>query len=266
MDLVDIHSHVLPGADDGAATFAEAVEMLAIARAAATAEIVATPHMFAAGLGSDDAAAVRALFDRFVERLQQLDEAAGAAADRPRLHLGAENYVSAELLEAMAAGRVQTLGPSRSLLVELWPLTTASAARHAVDRIQAAGYVPVVAHVERYRFLHERPALLEELVGAGWVAQVNGAAVLGQDGLKTAQLADRWLRRGLVSVIASDGHGARVRSPALDEVRIHVESRYGATTARLCLRDNPLALLADRPVVLPPEVPRFRWPGRRDRV
>ncbi len=260
MAFVDIHSHVLPGVDDGARSFADAVEMLAVARASGTEQIVATPHMFAPGVGSDDPEVVQAAYDDFVSRLDR-DER--VALEGLRVHLGAENYVSGELIAALEAGRALTLGASRSLLLEFWPLTAKSAALQALDRVQAAGYLPVVAHVERYRFLHEAPETLDQMVGAGCVAQVNASAILGDQGLEVAQLTDRWLRRGLISVVASDAHGLGRRSPELGAVHRRLESRYGAATARLCLRLNPLALLASEPTTRPPETRRFRWWRKR---
>jgi protein-tyrosine phosphatase len=258
MGFVDIHSHVLPGIDDGARTFSDAVEMLALARASGTEEIVATPHMFAPGIGSDDADAVQSAYQGFLVRLQRAAAKTGSL-NGLRLHLGAENYVSDDFLTAVEAGRALPLGDSRALLLEFWPLATRSAARHALDRVQAAGFLPVVAHVERYGFLHEEPEALEQLVASGCVAQVNASAILGEQGLRIAQLTDRWLRSGVISVVASDGHSPDSRSPELGTAYAHLVSRYGNATAELCLRGNPLALLADEPPTRPPETRRFRW-------
>lgn len=261
MGYVDIHSHLLPGLDDGAGSFAEAVEMLRAARRCGTVAMVATPHMFQPGLGSDDPAAVRAAFAALRRRL---DDAAGAAGAVVELHLGAENYVGDRLLAAAADRTALTLGGSAALLVELWPPTAAGTARRALEALLALGYTPVLAHVERYGCLREEPLLLEQLVAAGCVAQVNSGAVVGRHGLATVQLVDRWLRRGLVAVVASDGHDVTSRPPQLDEAAGLLASRHGAAMAELCLTANPRALLAGRPVTLP-VVPRSRWWSRRSR-
>jgi protein-tyrosine phosphatase len=253
MGYVDLHTHVLPGLDDGAGSFAEAVEILAAARRAGTTAMVATPHMFQPGLGSDDPAAVRQAFARFRERL------AAAEAGAVELYLGAENFVGEPLLDAAREDAALTLGGTRALLVEFWPLTTAGAARHAVDSLLAAGYTPVLAHVERYGFLQQEPALLERFVGAGCVAQVNASAVVGHHGLATVQRVDRWLRGGLIAVVASDGHNVSSRPPRLDEAAAALASRHGAAVAELCLSDNPRALLAGLPVTPPPSRPARWW-------
>ena len=260
MEYLDIHTHVLPGVDDGAQSFAEAIGMLEVAWEAGTRQVVATPHMFHSGLGSNDPAAVTAAFSAFTERL---DRQRGAEPDRPpsemQIHLGAENYVGIELISAAEAGRVLTLAGSRFLLVEFSPLTTATAARHALSRIQDAGYLPVIAHVERYAFLQDEPAMLEELVAGGCVAQVNASAILGLHGLRIAQLVDDWLRRRQIAVVASDGHGLTARRPELAEASHLLAARYGETTARACLHDNPSSILADTSPTLPPLEPGKRW-------
>ncbi len=264
MEYVDLHSHVLPGIDDGAQSFAESLDMLAAASGAGTRHMVATPHMFQPGLGSDDPAVVEAAFDDFSERLEgRRRDPDGSAVGKIEVHLGSENYVCTELLTAVASRRVLTLGGSRYLLVEFWPPTTASAARHAISEIQDSGYVPVLAHVERYSFLQHEPEMLEQLVDGGCLAQVNSAAILGLHGLPITQLTDRWLRRRLIAVVASDSHGLAPRRPELDQVAEHLEARYGANTAELCLRDNPRAILADESTTLPPEEARSRWWRRR---
>jgi protein-tyrosine phosphatase len=126
----------------------------------------------------------------------------------------------------------------------------------------ALGYTPVLAHVERYGFLREDPRRLERLVAAGCVAQVNSGAVVGRHGLPTVQLVERWLREGLITVIASDSHNVASRPPGLGEAAALISSRHGAETAALCLAGNPRALLAGKPVTRP-EPARSSWWRRR---
>jgi protein-tyrosine phosphatase len=264
MGYVDLHSHVLPEVDDGAQSFAESLDMLAAASRAGTRHLVATPHMFQPGLGSDDPAAIEAAFSDFSERLdRRRSEPDGAAIGDLEIHLGSENFVCTELLAAVASRRVLTLAGSRYLLIEFWPPTTATSARRAVNEIQNAGYVPILAHVERYSFLQEEPSRLEQLVEAGCVAQVNGTAILGLHGLRITQLTDRWLRRRLIGVVASDSHGVDSRRPELDETAAQLVKRYGPATERLCLHDNPHAVLADETTSLPSAEQPTRWWRRR---
>lgn len=260
MSYVDLHCHLLPALDDGPGTFADSVAMIEVAWEAGTRRMVATPHMFQERLGSDDAPAVTGFFADFERRLaSHRVERGGGYLDGLELTLGAENYVGEAFLSALAEGRVLSLGASRYLLMEFWPMVTATTARQAIDVVIEHNYVPVLAHVERYGFLHGEPRRLENLLAAGCVAQVNASAVLGHQGLRFAQLTDRWLSRGLIAVVASDGHGAESRRPELHEVADHLESRYGHATESACLRDNPEAILADQAPVLPVVERRSWW-------
>lgn len=261
---VDLHSHPLPGLDDGPARFDDSIRLLEAAWHGGTRTMVATPHMFQEGLGSDDHEEVAERFERFEARLGDHRRAAddGYLADL-ELVLGAENYFGEAFVQALGDERVLTLGGSSYLLLEFWPATTRAVARRAVATVQDAGYAPVLAHVERYAFLQQDPSFLAEVVSSGCVAQVNAAAVLGLQGLGPARLTDRWLRDGLIAVVASDGHDLSRRTPRLDTVAEHLASRHGAEVAARCLRLNPQAILDDEPVALP-EPRRTSW-WRRSR-
>ena len=271
MDYVDLHSHLLPALDDGPATFADSLALIEAASGSGTRRMVATPHMFHGAVGSSDPAEVARRFADFEARLaahrEQLrdgpaGETASASLEGFEIALGAENYVGEAFLEAVTAGEVLTLGGSRYLLIEFWPMVTAITARQAVDVVQERGYAPVLAHVERYGFLQNEPARLDDLVAAGCTAQVNASAILGRQGLRVAQLTDHWLRRGLIAVVASDGHDTRARRPQLGEVADHMRSRYGSATVEHCLQLNPTAILADE-ATRRPDLRRSRWWRRK---
>jgi protein-tyrosine phosphatase len=260
VDYVDLHCHLLPALDDGPASFPEAVAMIEVAWQAGTRRMVATPHMFQAGLGCDDPERVADLFAEFERALAARRQGGdGPALEGLELALGAENFVGEAFLRALESGRILSLGASRYVLIEFWPLVAANTAIHAVDALRERGLVPVIAHVERYGFLHDDPRRLEPLLAAGCVAQVNASALLGHQGLRPAQLTDRWLRRGWIGVVASDGHGATTRPAVLEAAADCLRSRYGAATAEACLRDNPAAILADGTVALPPAQKSNHW-------
>lgn len=273
MNYVDLHSHLLPALDDGPGTFADSVALIEAAWKGGTRRMVATPHMFHGGVGSDDRDEVVERFVDFETRLaahvaERRTQPAGTAGNEQEgeaaylagleLALGAENYVGEAFLGALATKRILTLGGSHYLLMEFWPMVTATTARQAIDAVQEQGFVPVLAHVERYAFLQNEPGRLADLVAAGSAAQVNASAILGHQGLRLAEVADRWLRRGLIAVVASDGHDIRTRRPQLTEVADHLRARHGGACEDHCLRLNPTAILADEPIGLPP-ARRSRW-------
>ncbi len=251
--FVDLHCHVLPGVDDGPASLEEAVETLRTAWRGGTRAVTATSHAFAPLFPGGEAEPMRTAFRAFKAALEMLVERGGFDfLAELEVYPGAENYLSAEFLAALDGGRVLTLNDSRYLLLEFPPFLTYDTARAGAERVLAAGRVPLLAHVERYPFLHgaegrERLRRLREL---GCAVQVNGESCLGVQGRRLAREADRLLRDRLVDVVASDGHGPERRSPDLAEVGRRLGRRHGERPSRVWLWDNPRRVVADEP--LPP--------------
>lgn len=258
LPIVDLHSHPIPGLDDGPATFEESLELLERAFREGTRRLVATPHCYHPQFELDPAR-IRWAFEGWRRELTELAE----GDDRPFLHqleifLGAENMFGPELLEAAAAGEAMTLAGGRWLLVELPPYLPAVSVRTGLARLVAAGYRPLVAHAERYPELvsdHDRLWALER---TGARLQINGGSLLRRD--KTGRLAHRLLKGGLVLAVASDGHHAERRPPDLMAVSLDLERRYGSRRARFWLVDGPTAILAgDKPPTAPPSPGESRW-------
>lgn len=244
MNFVDIHTHLLPGVDDGAASTDEAVGMLKLAYEAGTRKIVATPHMFFEMFGNFDFVAIRDRFDVFVGELDEYREKL-PFLNEMQVYLGAENYASPELFEALEQGCVLSLNGSRYLLVEVPILLPFSQIENVVARVFAAGYTPVLAHAERYGGVQEDPSRLVPFWERGGVVQVNGDSLLGGWGSKAQKSARKLLAEGIVDVIASDGHRLARRTPALDKALRWLESQFGEEDVQAWLSENPGALVGN---------------------
>lgn len=259
MRFVDVHCHLLPGLDDGPPSIAETLAMLRLAHAGGTRVMVATPHCFLPPYGNSDPVVLANSFRRLTEHLEGLRAEDTGGEFRflgdMALYLGAENYVSPEFLEALAKGAVVPLNDSRYLLIEFPPYLAFEAALSTVERILQAGFFPVLAHVERYSFFHKGTKRLAGLVRMGCVAQVNASTVLGSSGRGLARVADRLLDRGLVQILASDGHGTQARSPDLGRVAEALGRKHPAERVALWLWENAAHLLENKPPV--------RWGSRR---
>jgi protein-tyrosine phosphatase len=244
--VVDLHTHVLPGVDDGPATLAEAVDLVAGAAAAGVVTIVATPHVSARYPNTPTVVAggVSALAAALAERSVAV-----------RVLPGAE--VESALLPSLAAADVEALtigGTGRYLLVELpWDRVDAETG-YLVRQLVSRGIRPVIAHPERYAYVQETPAVLASLTEAGAVLQVTVSSLLGDHGRAAAATARLLLDRGLAHLLASDMHGAGLkRAPLADAA--------GAVSDRMLLdwltRDVPGAIARGDDL---PERPRT---GRR---
>ncbi len=247
MIFVDIHSHLLPGLDDGAPSFDVLVRMLQIAHRCGTRVLVATPHMFLPPYNNNDVAAVSDCFAATIEELRRRSHLPELLfLQELKLHLGSENYLSPELLEALEEQRVLSLGGSRYLLVEFHSYLSFEMLSSAVDRIATAGLVPVLAHVERYAPFLDKPARLAELVRRGCVAQLNSSCLLKSAGRSRRRIARSFLRDGLVHVIASDAHESRRRTPDLKKAFDVLSTKFPQDLIQAWMYDNPNRILRNQ--------------------
>ena len=252
--MIDIHSHVLPGLDDGARTLEEAVEMLQLAADSGTTDLVATPHISPA-------------FPNEFENVHRVFEELSRSADGIlHLHLGCDFHLTYDNLQDFLANPSKyTINNLRYLMVELSDYVPFGPISEALARILEEGVVPVITHPERNPSLQRRSGELAKWVARGCLCQITGQSLLGQFGSRAKTSAQRLLANGLVHVVASDGHDLFYRPPTLQPAYHHIVSHYGQLLAdRLCL-ENPAAII--RGESLPPAIkPLSFWSrllGRR---
>ena len=206
---VDIHTHVLPGVDDGAPNLEAAIAMLRRAHESGTRTVVVTPHLYHLSFGNWDPIALRRRFASFQEQVWSRSNGDDEFLREMTVALGAENVLGTELLEAARRREILTLAGGRHVLVELPHDLSPLAVEHSLAKLMEAAYVPVLAHVERYCHGDPGDELLKRLVGAGCVGQVNLASLTTES--PWFRSAARLLREGLASVVASDGHDTSAR-------------------------------------------------------
>ncbi|MEM6290739.1 MAG: CpsB/CapC family capsule biosynthesis tyrosine phosphatase [Myxococcota bacterium] len=164
----DCHSHVIPGVDDGSRTMDESLQMLRMLGEQGATHVIATPHIYP-GRFDNETDPLRRAFDG-------LQEQADGHGDLPTLELGAEHYLDDALLPRVEANDLLAFGAERYVLFETptgsqTPEQLLDVCFALVDR----GYTPLMAHVERYRYLRNEAGaeLLEDLRAAGAKFQVN---------------------------------------------------------------------------------------------
>ncbi len=236
--LCDLHTHILPGIDDGASTMEYALEMLKNAVASDVEFIVATPHCNTPGerknyLDPD-------LQERFT-RLQQ------AAASLPiQLALGAEVHVTEELSTHLMEGRLPSINGSRYLLTEFPMHFQKNDFIKVLQEIKTCGYIPLVAHPERYRTVCEQPQMVEQWLNMGCHVQLTGGSILGESGKTVQRTAAFLLRYDMVACIASDAHGINWRSNFLLDVYDHLSVHYSKQYAQCLMYTNPMRICNDQ--------------------
>jgi protein-tyrosine phosphatase len=201
--VIDLHSHVLPGIDDGAATLDESLAILRAAAADGIARIAATPH-------------VRADYPTSPETMEQGVDALNRAAREAGIPIevlpgGELDLEYAARLDDATLARFGLGGNASVLLLECpyhgWPLDL----RDFVFRLSTRGFSAVLAHPERNRDVQADPELLRPLVDAGVLVQLTAASVDGRLGSSARRTSRVLLDAGLAHLIASDAHAPQVR-------------------------------------------------------
>lgn len=230
--MTDIHCHILPAVDDGAADMEEAVAMARIAAGCGVTDLAATSHF----RGDDEDPEV---LERFLRRLTLLKERLVQERIPLRIHPGAEVLCLPETVELAREGKLPTLGNTDYVLCEFFFDAPYGYMDQILSGIADAGYRVIVAHPERYEAIMMDPRGAERWFRRGYVIQMNKGSVLGAFGGMVQQAARWLLDRGFVHLIASDAHSPHRRTTDLSLLRAWLLERYPAGYARLLLEENP---------------------------
>ena len=242
--MIDIHTHILPGIDDGSRDFYESLEMAQIAAESGTKVMVATPHCnlprnFRPNFFDEE---YRALFDRTEKAIRK-------EGIPLRLLPGMEVFITEDLPQLLVEGKIMPINGSRYVLMEFAMDEDPDFADYILPRIRRTGAVPVIAHVERYRFLQDDPLLTLKWRQAGDVIQCNKGSFLGHFGRRERHTAFYLMDCGLVDVVASDTHRPVVRTPDMAEVYELLASRYPEDYVKQIFHINPGLVCLDKPIM-----------------
>jgi protein-tyrosine phosphatase len=217
--FVDLHSHVVPSGDDGAATVEVGIELCEDAAAHGTTVLYATPHVWPhLPLTEEREQEARAAFDRMKPRVPL------------ELRLGYELTPTRELLDEDPAR--YALDGTAAVLVEIPFVGPADLVFALVDHMEDTGLRAVIAHPERTEAVLLNRGVADELAERGCLLQVNATSLLGYHGETPAAVAWQLIDDGLVSIVASDGHRS-ARPARLDGAYKAVRARVGEEVASL---------------------------------
>lgn len=234
MKICDIHTHVLPGVDDGAQNMEQALQMLHNAAASDVAYLVATPHCNRPGQPVVDLAPV---FDRLLTAATQIPV---------KLALGAEVHVSEDLPLLLKKKAFPTIAGGRYLLTEFPFDWDAEAFMPMLESICDLGYLPVIAHPERYHALMAQPELVYPWLELGCHLQLTAGSIVGKYGSKPQNCAAFLLKNGLACCVASDAHGVQSRNNNLLEVESYLSLYYSRRCANALLWENPMTIFQNQ--------------------
>ena len=235
LESIDIHCHIMPGVDDGSRDVETSLKMLKIAEKNGITHIILTPHHKPMHHNVSPQHN-----EVYKDRLQQQADSLGI---KVKLYSGNEIYYSDETQTELEQGKICTLAGSDYVLVEFHPTNPYKAIHNAIYQGQAAGFIPIIAHVERYSDIVSHPAYVEELVDMGCLIQVNASSIMGKYGFGIKLFVKKLLKNRLVHFVATDAHDTQKRAPELLECRNYVDRKYGESYGKRIFYDNPVAVL-----------------------
>ena len=228
MKFAEIHSHLLYGLDDGAKTRDETALMLEDAAKNSVDLIVCTPHMFP-GVKPFDTELMN----------KRLEEARNICAEKGldiTLLPGAEVLCSGVLDQYMLEHTLPTLGGTGCILIEFMPDARYNEIEECVKTLfRRHGYTVIIAHAERYICLRGGDRLKKLRQHTGAIIQVNASTLAESKNPLLRFLVCRWIKQGLVDVIASDAHNATFRGCKMKAAYDYISQKLGYETAmELC--------------------------------
>ncbi|MCD8371506.1 MAG: protein tyrosine phosphatase [Clostridiales bacterium] len=234
--MIDVHSHIIPGVDDGSRTMEESVRMLISLAKQGFTGVIATPHY---------------------SRREVLADLDGKAQDLEReirqffpdfsVWPGQETWYHDGLVERLQAGKAYTINHTRCVLVEFEPEVAPGRFLLGVRRLAEAGYRPLIAHMERYLCLRDE-GLLRDAAGYGAWFQMNYDSLSGRWYEREVRRCRRLVQEGRIQCLGTDMHRLDWRPPETRAAMEWLESHVEEGVLRSLTEENPRRLVSGKPL------------------
>lgn len=239
--MIDIHTHIIYGIDDGAKDFDESIEMIRMAADTGTRKMIATSHYMQDTFPYE--------LDEYFRKLDELNAYCLEHRIPMTIYKGHELFLSPENIKDVETGKVNTLGDTDYILVEVSSFMNVDKAEELMDILSNNGKKIIIAHVERLDIVLSDFNTIQRWYDKGYAFQINKSSILRKDYKENYLSAHRLLAKGMVHIIASDGHRHNKRRPLLDEVHDYLVKTLGQDGANLLLKKNPDYLLQGHQMV-----------------
>jgi protein-tyrosine phosphatase len=232
--MIDIHTHVLPGIDDGAQDLQESYEILQALSDQGVTELVATPHIIS-GVYENSRKIIAGKITEVRELIQKRNL-------NMTLHSGAELYCEPDLVSKVKKEDL-TLAQSNYVLIETALQRFPDNFEEILFNFQQEGFRPIIAHAERFSPFMNNIDYLLTIVNREIYVQMNSGSIWGVYGNAVKELALEMLNLGCVHVIASDVHGLKKRPILMKDTYDLVASNYSEELAEILFYENPKRIL-----------------------
>jgi len=207
--MIDMHNHILFGVDDGAKTIENSIELIKEEIKKGVSHIIFTPHYKNKVVELD--------MEKVTRNFDDLKEFAANENLNVKLYLGNEIYFGSDFYKVLESGKFNTLAESDYILIEFSVIDTPKNIAEMCYEARIKGYIPIIAHVERYSLLYEDIQLLKDILNEGAHLQVNASTLFNRESKESNKFANFLLKNELISFVASDVHDMDSRCFYLDE-------------------------------------------------
>lgn len=233
--LFDVHSHILPGLDDGAKNLEETKKLIDMSYEQGVRHIVATPH-YVKGKNHYTK-------EQLLECFSQVKEMERKLHPDLTLYLGHEIFYSISVVEDLRAGEIQTLNGSNYVLVEFSTHVSYRELQQAMRSIIQATYIPIIAHMERYECLFKQRERVEELKRIGVYFQMNVSSIIGGFFDSRVRECRKLVLDGEIQLFGTDMHSSKHRPPKMGEAMQWINKKMPRDLRETVLYKNPAKIL-----------------------
>ncbi len=247
--MIDIHTHILPGVDDGARDLEEALSMCRVCADDGVRTIAVTPHDLN-GVYSNDRNSV-------IRHTAALKEALSRQGIPVEIVSGADVAMSPDLMDRLDSGSIMTINDTgRYILLEPSPFFMTDALKRLIFEIKRRDIIPIITHPERNETLMTHQEALYDAVRGGALVQITAASLTGGFGPHVRKRTIELLSRKMVHIIASDSHNTTSRAPGLSRALAVASKLIGQDEATLMVQGRPEAVLSGEEIITDePELP-----------
>lgn len=226
--MVDIHTHILYGVDDGAKNLEMSLDLLEEAEKAGFSKIIFTSHYMEEYFVVDA--------KEREKTLAQIDNTKTVNVD---LYLGNEIFLTENLMKLLREEKAVSLNKTQYVLFELPFNTKPINLMEIVFQMQSKDFIPILAHPERYSYFYQNPEIYSELVEKGVLLQVNFGSFIGQYGRRAKLMAEKLLKNNLVHFLATDVHIPNTLYPRIPEIVDYLNHLVGKKKVEQLTTTNP---------------------------
>ncbi len=231
-EIIDIHSHILPGVDDGAKDMDMTMEMIRIYKRNGVNKIIVTPHYVKNSSMSTSLEDIKKVLEEVRQEIER------AALDF-EIYLGHEIYLCRDLLDKLETGKVGTMNGTSYVFVELPQMDIPDYTRGLIRELVDAGYRPILSHPEKNTLIIEDINIVYDFIQDGALIEVDIPSVCGNFGRDVKRASQKLLKHKMVHFLATGAHSSIRRTPRIDSGIGEIEELIGEELFKRLTYDNP---------------------------